>query len=610
MFHFRTVVNAIYLRKDKKGIAVRKSFNFLVLFIFIVCGHLFANTLAKQFTTSSLKAIMGAPNNPKVEIAWNRYYDHKEIGEICKRLAQAPPSLLHFGSIGKSVQGRDLWLMTVTNFKKGEPDRKPGMYIDGNIHSNEIQGAEVALYTAWYLVENYGKVDWITELLDDKIFYIIPTINPDARDFFIHKPNTPHSPRSGMMPRDDDGDGLVDEDGFDDLDHDGNIVMMRRKNPNGRWKADPDDPRLMVRAKPDEKGQYELLGWEGFDNDGDGRVNEDGPGFYDPNRNWAWNWAPSYVQYGGDQYPFSIPEDRAVADFVMAHKNICGAQTYHNAGGIILRGPGAKNDSSYNRRDIQVYDVLAKTGEEILPGYEYQVVNEDMYTVYGGELDWLYGARGIFTFTNELWTSFNYFRKPKKENAGYFGSQKDTYRFDRLLLFREGIVPWKTVNHPQYGKIEIGGVKKSWTRMPPSFMIEDMCHRNMAFTLYHAYQLPQISIDSVSVKKITRNLHQVDVVIKNDRIIPTRSFHEVRHKFTRPDYVSLSGKKAKIVAGFIVDNPLLDRVREQKYQPQKLKVDTISGLGTVQVRWLVDGKPPFQIVMDSDKGGMIRKEIE
>ena len=88
-----------------------------------------------------------------------------------------------------------------------------------------------------------------------------------------------------MIPRDDDGDGLFDEDGFDDLDGDGNIVMMRKKNPLGRWKDHPKDPRLMIQADPDETGDYEFIGYEGYDNDGDGRVNEDRPGFYDPNRN-------------------------------------------------------------------------------------------------------------------------------------------------------------------------------------------------------------------------------------------------------------------------------------------------------------------------------------
>jgi len=39
----------------------------------------------------------------------------------------------------------------------------------------------------------------------------------------------------------------------------------------------------MIRAIPGEKGEYEILGQEGIDNDGDGQVNEDGIGGYDPN---------------------------------------------------------------------------------------------------------------------------------------------------------------------------------------------------------------------------------------------------------------------------------------------------------------------------------------
>ena len=562
-----------------------------------------AQTETREMTTSALKAL-GAPNNPRVEIAWNRYYDWKEIGDICQRLAKAYPNLVRHGSIGKSFEGRDLHLLTVTNFETGKDTEKPAMYIDGNIHSNEIQGAEVALYTAWYLVENHGQVDWITDLLDHKTFYILPTINPDARDYFIHKPNTAHSPRSGMIPRDNDGDGLVDEDPFDDLDGDGNIVQMRRRDPNGRWVADPDDPRIMLRAKPDQKGQYTLLGWEGIDNDGDGRVNEDGPGFYDPNRNWAWNWQPQYVQWGADRYPFFIPEDRAVADFVLAHENIAGAQSYHNSGGMILRGPGPKDDQRiYNRQDLQVYDFLGKLGEEMLPGYRYLVVYKDLYSVYGGELDWFYGGRGIFTFSNELWASFNYFRKPRKEGSGFFGRQKDVYKFDKLLLFGEGVVPWKPIQHPQYGAIEIGGLKKAWTRTAPSFMIEDMCHRNMAFTLYHAYHLPQVAIDSAWVQDMPGGLRQVDVIVKNERVVPTHSSQDVKNKITRPDYVRISGKDVQVVAAFIVDDPFMNLVREQKHNPGRIAVNNIPGMGAVQVRWLVSGKAPFAITLDSVKGG-------
>jgi len=560
----------------------------------------------REFTPSSLKA-MGGPNNPDVEIAWNRYYDSQEIGQICRRLAGTHPDLVRYGTIGKSVQGRDLHLLTITDWSAGDAAGKPAMYIDGNIHSNEIQGAEVALYTAWYVVENFDKVEWIRGLLERKTLYIVPSINPDARDYFIHEANTAHSPRSGMLPRDDDGDGEVDEDGFDDLDGDGNIVFMRKRERGGRWKEHGDDPRMMVEADPDEEGLYTMLGWEGYDNDGDGRVNEDGPGFYDPNRNWGWMWRPSHQQYGADQYPFSIPEDRAVADFVLAHPNIGGAQSYHNSGGMLLRGPGGKEDTESYKGDLPQYDFLGQLGEEMLPGYRYLVVHKDLYSVYGGELDWFHGARGIFTFSNELWSPFDFFKQEQPEEAGWWAELAMAFRFDQILLFGEGVVPWEKFDHPQYGEIEIGGLKKAWVRTAPSFMIEDMCHRNMAFTLFHAYHLPVVTVDSVRVETLSGSLRQVDVTLRNRRVLPSRSAHEVANGITPPDYVEL--RSAQVVAGFLVEDPHLDLAREQEHRPERLAVDAVAGMGAVHLRWIVDGPPPYEVVLNSRKAGIVTATI-
>ncbi len=582
-------------RHDRERLVKRK--------LRVLAALLLSVALRAAETVPPFKAV-GAPSAPRLRIAWNRYYDSQEIGELCRQLVAAHPQLVRLSTIGCSAMGRDLLLLTVGNFRSGDVDRRPAMYIDGNIHSNEIQGAETALYTAWFLAESYGKIDWITELVDQKTFYIVPTINPDARDYFLHHGNSPHSPRSGLLPRDDDGDGAFDEDPPDDLDGDSHIVQMRRQNPYGSWKVDPQDPRRMVRARDDERGDYELLGYEGIDNDGDGLVNEDGPGYYDPNRNWGWNWQPSYIQQGADYYPFSIPENRAVAEFVLAHPNIAGAQSYHNAGGMILRGPGDARDTIYVAEDARVYDVIGKRGEEMLPGYKYMVLYRDLYSVYGGELDWFYGVRGIFTFTNELWTSFDYNRR--QDDSGWFGGEEEIYRFDQLLLFGEGIVPWKPIDHPQFGKIEIGGIKKSWSRTAPSFMIEEMCHRNMAFTLYHAYQLPLVRIDSVSVKKLHGLLYQLDVRIVNDRLIPTRSGHEVKYGITRPDLAIFD----KAVAGFIVENPLLDISTEQKRRPHRLAVDRVPGLGAVHVRWITEGPPRGTIIFDSLKGGVVTRRVE
>ncbi|MDF2187741.1 M14 family metallopeptidase [Paraflavitalea sp. CAU 1676] len=548
----------------------------------------------------------GSPVRPKVSMSWNRYNDHAGITDICKKIAAAYPDLCKLESIGKSFQGRDLWCLTISDYKKGgDVTRKPAMYIDGNIHSNEVQGSEFALYTAWYLTESFGDTKYIQDLLADKTFYIVPTINPDARDNFFHEANNANSPRSGLIPVDNDRDGAVDEDGYDDLDKDGNIVMMRRKNPNGRWKQDTKDPRKMVQVGPEEKGDYEILGVEGIDNDGDGLVNEDGYTFeYDPNRDWGWGWQPNYIQGGAYKYPFSLPENRAVMEFVMKHPNIAAAQSYHNSGGMILRGPGGQEDvGTYNANDVRIYDVLGKKGEELLPGYRYLVVYKDLYSAYGGELDWFYGGRGVYTFSNELWTPYLMFNKGGDDDDD---SQEDpSYKFDRNLLFRDGFVQWHEYDHPQYGKIEIGGFKKNFGRMHPGFLMESDAHRNMSFSIFHCYQTPKLSIDSITEKDLGDGLKEITAVIANERIIPTHASQDLKFKIERPDYISLTG--AKVIAGMVVENRDLGITIEQKTNPATIEVANIPGQSTVTVRWIVQANGKYTISVDSRKGGLVSK---
>ena len=545
----------------------------------------------------------GSPENPKVAVSWNKYYDYEGHVEIAKKLAKAYPDLVKLNVIGKTAQGRDLILLAITDYKAGgNPDRKPAMYIDGNIHSNEIQGSEFASYTAWYLAESFGKIDYINELLKDKIFYIVPSINPDGRDNFLHQPNNANSPRSGMMPIDNDRDGKINEDGFDDLDGNGSITFMRRKNPNGRYKLDSTDPRRMLQVGPDEQGQYEMLGYEGIDNDGDGLVNEDGEGFYDPNRDWAWNWQPNYIQGGAYKYPFSVPENRAVADFVMKHPNIAAAQSYHNNGGMILRGPGAAEDAdTYNRADVRVYDALGRKGEELIPGYKYLVVYKDLYSVFGGELDWFYGGRGIFTFSNELWNSFQMFSKSDTD------PQTTSYNFDKYLLFKDAFVDWKPFKHPQYGDIEIGGFKKNYGRVHPGFLLESDAHRNMAFTFYHAFHTPKLEINDLVVKDLGGGLKQVTATIANIRMMPTHASQDIKYKIEVPDYITLSG--AKVLVGMIVQDADLNITTEQKNNPATIELTNIPGLDTVTVRWIVSGAGKLTVKVDSKKGGLVERSF-
>jgi hypothetical protein len=548
---------------------------------------------------------VGAPADPKVSVRWNRYHDYAEVTKLLEAMAEAHPKRARLQSLGRSYGGREMWLLTVSNFQNGDDRSKPAFWIGAAIHANEIQGTQVTLYTAWYLLEMYGRTPFVTGLVDERTFYLLPMMSPDSRDAHMYRPNTTSSPRAGQRPVDDDRDGLIDEDPPDDLDGDGHITQMRIRDPNGRFKPHEKYPHMLVRVEDDQRGQYRLLGSEGFDNDGDGRVNEDGDGYYDPNRDWAWRWQPRHIQRGAYRYPFSIQENRLVADFVTEHANISGAQHYHNSGGMILRGPGTKQDR-YESADVAVLNAIARKGQQMLPGYRYIDTATGLYQVHGGEGDWSYMMRGIFCYTNELFTRENYFRRQPKESSS---RNEVREQFDKYLLFGQGSVPWKEVDHPQYGKVEVGGFKKQWGRQPPSFLLEEECHRNMAFTLYHADQMPQVAIQSLDAKPAADGLFEVTAAVANLKLTPTRAAIDVKNKITPPDVVSISGKDLEVVLGLQSRDRFFRNAKEQKRHPEKLRIDTIPGMGAVHVRWLVRGEGPYTISVRSEKGGSARGEV-
>jgi len=175
-------------------------------------------------------------------------------------------------------------------------------------------------------------------------------------------------------------------------------------------------------------------------------------------------------------------------------------------------------------------------------------------------------------------------------------------------------VKWKPYKHPQYGNIEIGGSKKNNIRNTPGFMLEEEGHRNMAFTLLHAYHLPKIEIAEIKSKKLPGGLTEVTATVMNTRAMPTHSAHDVRYKIERPDYITL--KNAQVISGMIVEDADLNLTREQQFNPQTIEVPnipgTLTGTGgsnyTVKVRWIVRGSADqYTVEVDSMKGGVVSK---
>jgi len=60
--------------------------------------------------------------------------------------AKEYPNLVDLESAGKSHEGRDIWLVTVTNRGTGNHQDKPAFWCDGNIHASEVSASTSVLY--------------------------------------------------------------------------------------------------------------------------------------------------------------------------------------------------------------------------------------------------------------------------------------------------------------------------------------------------------------------------------------------------------------------------------------------------------------------------------
>ncbi len=546
----------------------------------------------------------------KVRLDFNRWHDYDELKADLLTLEKAYPKFLKYQSLGSSYGGRDMMLMTINNPDTGPELSKAAMYIEANVHGNEIQGSEVSLYTIWYLMENYGRNEMVTRLVDERVFYILPSVNPDGRQYFME--GTGGGARTGHVPVDSDNDGLYDEDGPDDLNGNGVTDRIRKYVPGeGTHRISHRDARMLEPVPAGEKGDYVMLGSEGIDNDGDGRVNEDGPGGYDPNRNWAADWQPNYIQGGSMDYPFQLPAARAVNDFLMSRPNIAGVQSYHNSGGMILRGPGAEWQGTYPREDIAVYDELGKNGERMLPYYDYIVIWSGLYTVHGGFIDWTNDGLGIISFSNELWAGGQYFNSPKlKEQQddpeNPIEPRRSSLFFDDHLEFGEQYVEWAPYDHPDYGPVELGGWKKTRGRVPPRFMNEELSHRNMAFTLYQADQMPRMTAGKATVQKVGGDVYKVRLDLENTKVAPTITARASENNVVNPDLITVTGKKVEVIsAGWVEDKyrPSATNLIDQHDLSRIMIRNGHPGNSTRTIEYLIRGSGDATVTYSSVKGG-------
>ena len=466
---------------------------------------------------------------PDGTVDWNRYYTAGETERILQEYHQLFPELTELYSIGKSLQGRNLWVMEVTAEITGPAREKPALYLDGGIHSGELTASQVALYAVGHLLTRYGWDPEVTDLLEGYAFYVRPKFNPDGSDLALIQDQFL---RSSVRPWDEDEDGVADEDPPDDLDGDGWITSLRIPDPEGEWYAHPADSRVMVRVPrgeeertpegggiPQEARRYRVMR-EGADDDGDGRINEDGIGGIDMNRNFPRNWEREHLQPGAGPFPLSEPETHATVRFVQEHPNITSVVHGHTSGGFVYRLPSASPPSLFPENDLALIQELGafyteSTGRPVRPSATHPTRHR-----YGTFITWAYWDQGIVGWVPEYSPGPEAWVRDYDRDGAI--SATEEMRFNEEELGGRYFSPWQPFQHPDLGEVEIGGWHaKFWGQNPPAEFLEEECRAQLPWIFFLLRQAPRLSSEGPEVIALGDGRFRVRTVVRNQGFLPT-----------------------------------------------------------------------------------------
>jgi murein tripeptide amidase MpaA len=499
------------------------------------------------------------------DVKFDTYYRYEDLTRILEGFAEEYPGFVRLESIGKSYEGRDIWLAKVTNYETGEDKQKPALWVDGNIHAVEVSPSSACLYLINRLVTAYGEDPDITRCLDTRAFYVCPRVNPDGAEWALA--DKPKLIRSSTRPYPYDEEplgGLVRED----IDGDGHILTMRVPDPNGAWKAHPEEPRLLVRRNPAETGgQYYRLLVEGPIEDYDGVTIRLQPNKerLDLNRNFPVNWRQEYEQEGAGPYPTSENEVRAMTHFIASHPNIIGGVAFHTYSGVLLRPYDDRADEAFPAEDLWTYEKIGQKGTEIT-GYPAVSVYHDFryhpkQVITGGFDTWLYDQMGMFGWTVEIWSPQ---RQAGIEEYKFIDWYREHPLEDDLKMLQwsdealggRGYVDWYPFEHPQLGPVELGGWDQlyAFANPPREFLEKEIA----PFSDWLVWQLlisPRLELHEVSVKPLGEDAYRVRLVVQNSGWLPS--------------YVTKKGLEKKLVRGVVCEIELPEGATLETGRPRE-----------------------------------------
>ncbi|MGD9995447.1 MAG: M14 family metallopeptidase [Ilumatobacteraceae bacterium] len=490
--------------------------------------------------------------------AFDRFLRYDELTNWLHDTAAAHPTLMAVESYGRSYEGRELWIATITDASTGTHDTKPAHWVDANIHSTELTASVAALALIQRLVDGHGTDETVTRALQRRTFYVVPRVNPDGAEWVLA--DSPQFRRSSVRPwpwRDAHrAPGLHARD----IDGDGRILTMRVADPNGAWMESATDPRIM-RAVPMEGAaadvrRYRLLDeGEVVDFDGFTVPTPRPPEGLDMNRNFPSGWGTGVT--GSGDHPLSEPEIDALVRALVARPNVCGYNAYHTAGGVLLRPSSTQSDSALPPMDVWAWRQLGDRGTE-LTGYTVHSVFEDFTfdkseTMSGAADDWAYDHLGVFAWTTEFWDVVKTATGTKQSTHFWYTGPTEEEELGVLRWADEHhpemCVDWYPFEHPQLGPVELGGWDYlcSWGNPPLGHLATEV-QGHADFAIHQALAAPELEIVHTRVTPLGGDTWRVEAGLANTGWLATHVTERARKEhLVRPIVATLDG--AEVLGG-------------------------------------------------------------
>lgn len=440
----------------------------------------------------------------------NVYHNLSMVYEELNYFNNTFPKLINYRSIGKSYYNNNIPLIVLTN-ENIPLDTKGKTYIVAHHHAREMITIENTLRLIRDLVTGYNNNEKrIVNMLDKIAIYFIVTLNPDTIDYVLY---TNEHFRKTMKPYDDDGDGLVDEDGPEDLNGDRKTSYFYLYN--------------VTEAKT-------LIDWwwEGTDKDGDGLIGEDPPGGVDLNRNYPFHWNTSSLSgVTGDKTAFDYPgpeplsenESRVLVEFVDKHK-FTHALSLHSGINITLYGWSYSDHVTHPYQTTYDEIELYSETNKLLPRSFY--TSNLGYTTAGEWGDYMYTRWGIHSVTFELFRGRSTIEGPLliiEENETHQLFEKKFYDFDffnpkasKLELLHEDVVDFELFWLELTPKLNLTKISKSKLFNGD---LELKIHLSSGSMFLNTPDIPQITYDQSS-STLIRSISEISKVLEPEKNKP------------------------------------------------------------------------------------------